>query len=332
MRLRSRLAVTAAFTSTALLLAACEVNVESSRGANSPPPAYRNGGGGTVVQNGTSAPPAYGNGGGGGGATTAPPATPATPATPVTATPANPPPTATTGPTVAPPPTTTGVGGGVVMPASSGVGLPFQRASVGAGGRLAPFVILPAPAPTGPGTRGGDMATPIGRLPLVSGDVDFGTNVQYPDSFKGMVYLLPPGTTSMPAYDAMKAQLALYTRTFEVEPQNFKGLGAPGASPRAQDFGIRYEGFFTTRTAGTYQITVANEDGARLYVDNKLVVDNDGVHPVTYKAGNVDLAVGNHSLRIDYFKAAANPEVCLEVWVHTPSMNANTVMMFAPAL
>ena len=300
----------------------------SSRGANAPPPAYNNGGGGTVVQNGTTAPPAYGNGGGG-GTTTAPPATPvtATP-TPTTA----PPPAATTGPTVAPPPTTAGVGGGVMMPASSGVGLPFQRGTVGPGGRMAPFVILPAPAPAGPGTRGGDMATPVGRLPLVSGDIDFGTNVQYPDSFKGMIYLLPPGTTSMPAYDAMKPQLALYTRTFEVEPQNFKGLGAAGASLRTQDFGIRYEGFFTTRAAGSYQITVANEDGAKLYVDNKLVVDNDGVHVVTYKAGNVDLAVGNHVLRIDYFKAAANPEVCLEVWVHTPSMNANTVMMLAPAL
>ena len=105
-----------------------------------------------------------------------------------------------------------------------------------------------------------------------------------------------------------------------------------GASLRAQDFGIRYEGFFTARAAGTFQITVANEDGAKLYVDNKLVVDNDGMHQVTYKAGNVDLAVGNHLLRIDYFKAATTPEVCLEVWVHTPSMNGTTVMMFNPAM
>lgn len=325
--MRSPLALTA-LASVAFALAACEVNVETSRGANTPPPArpaqpatYGNGGG-TVVQNGTTAPPA----------TPVGTATATTPTTP-------PPATTGAGPVVAPPPTTTGtgtgtagVGGGLVMPASSGVGLPFQRAVVGPGGRLAPYVILPAPAPSGPGSRGGDMATPIGRLPLVSGDVDFGTNVQYPDSFKALVYLLPPGTTSMPVYDSMKPQLAMYTRTFEVEPQNFKGLAAAGASPRTQDFGIRYDGFFTTRTAGTYQITVANEDGAKLYVDNKLVVDNDGVHQVTFKAGNVDLAVGNHVLRVDYFKAATTPEVCLEVWVHVPSMNASTVIMFNPAL
>ncbi len=336
-------------------LAACEVNVVESRGANAPPPnggrtappAYGNGGttappaygnGGTTAppaygNGGTTAPPAYGNGGTtappayGNGGTTAPPAygnggTTAPPAY------GNPPPANTGGPVVAPPPSNVGVGGGVV---ASGAGVPFGRGT-SATGRMAPIMILPTPAPSGPGTRGSDMATPIGRLPLVSGDVDFGTNVQYSDSLKGMVYLLPPGTTSMPNYDALRPQLALWTRTFEVEPQNFAGLGAPGATPRATDFGIRYEGFVTARQAGTFQFTMANEDGAKLYIDNRLVIDNDGVHPVTFKTVNIDLTAAVHLLRVDYFKAGTNREVCLELWVHSPGMRTDAVGMLSPSL
>jgi hypothetical protein len=345
MRLRTLVTSRSVFAALALsALAACEVNVVESRGANAPPangggtapPAYGNGGttappaygnGGTTAppaygNGGTTAPPAYGNGGAtapparGNGGTTAPPAY-GNGGT--TAPPAN-----TGGPVVAPPPSN--VGGGLV---ASGTGLPFGP---GAMGRMRPIQILPTPAPSGPGTRGSDMATPIGRLPLVAGDVDFGTNVQYADSIKGLVYLLPPGTTSMPNYDAMRPQLALWTRTFEVEPQNYAGLNAPGASPRATDFGIRYEGFVTARQGGTYQITMANEDGAKLYIDNRLVIDNDGVHPVTYKTVNVDLTAAVHLLRIDYFKAGTNREVCLEVWVHTPSMQPEAVWMLSPSL
>ncbi|CAN5126729.1 hypothetical protein BH09MYX1_BH09MYX1_41840 [soil metagenome] len=339
-----------ALTALALLVAACEVNVQHQRGARNPPPngnggstappAYGSGGttttgnggttttgnGGTTTtgNGGSTAPPAYGSGGttttgnggttappayGNGGTTTPPPATAATPTTP---------------------PPAYGGGNRVRVPAY-GTGIPYGSGATGAW-RATPIQVVLAPPAAGQGSRRGDMEAPFGRIPLVSGDVDFGTNIQYADSFKGVVYLLPPGTTSMPTFDGMRPQLAMYTRTFEVEPQNFAGLGAPGASLRSSNFGIRYDGVFTTRVAGSYQFSIANEDGARLYIDGRLVLDNDGVHVVTFKVTDVDLTAGSHTLRVDYFKAATSPEVALEVWVHSPTMPTNAVTMLNPSL
>ena len=202
---------------------------------------------------------------------------------------------------------------------------------VGGRGRMHAQHVTPAAAPAGPAIRGTEMMTPQGRLPLISGDIDFGSNVQYPDSFRGTIYLLPPGATALPDLATMKPALALYTRTFEVEPQMFKGLGAAGASLRTNDFAIRFEGFFSTKKAGAYHVSVASEDGARVYVDNKLLVDDDGVHVVTYKEADADLTAGTHLLRVEYFKGSNGKEVNLEIWVKTPDMATGTATMFSPS-
>ena len=209
---------------------------------------------------------------------------------------------------------------------------PATGSTVGGQGVMRGIKITPATAPTGPGSHGTDMVTPQGRLPLVSGDIDFGSNVQYPDSFRGTIFLLPPGTTRLPDLATMKPSLALYTRTFEVEPQNFKGLGASGATLRTNDFAIRYEGFFNTKKAGVYHLALASEDGARVYVDNKLVLENDGIHVVTYKEADIDLTAGTHLLRVDYFKGSTGKEVNLELWVKTPDMATGSATMFSPSL
>ncbi|HEX7602340.1 MAG TPA: PA14 domain-containing protein [Polyangiaceae bacterium] len=244
------------------------------------------------------------------GTTSAPAPAPAPGPTTATATP-----TATATATPAPTSTGTATAGGV-------------------GGRahMRGIRITPAAAPAGPATRGTEVVSAKGRLTVISGDIDFGTNVKYADSFSGTIFLLPPGTTTLPDLTTMTPALALYTRTFEVEPQDFKGLGAPGASLRTNDFAIHYEGFFSTKKAGAYHFDLASEDGARVYIDNKLLLDNDGVHVVTYKAADADLTAGTHLLRVDYFKGSNGKEVNLEIWVRTPDMAPGTATMFAPSL
>ena len=246
---------------------------------------------------------------------------------------ANTPPTSTTTPAPAPAPAP-----GPTDPTPIATATPVPTATtpppadpVGGRGRMHAQHVTPAAAPTGPATHGTEMVTAQGRLPLISGDIDFGSNVQYPDSFRGTIYLLPPGATALPDLAAMKPALALYTRTFEVEPQPFKGLGAAGASLRTNDFAIRFEGFFSTKKAGLYHVSMASEDGARIYVDNKLLVDNDGVHIVTYKEADADLTAGTHLLRVEYFKGSNGKEVNLEIWVKTPDMATGTATMFSPS-
>lgn len=56
---------------------------------------------------------------------------------------------------------------------------------------------------------------------------------------------------------------------------NFEwGLGAPATNINLDNFGVRWTSLQTFPTAGNYQFTVTAEDGARLYINDALLVDS----------------------------------------------------------
>jgi hypothetical protein len=75
-------------------------------------------------------------------------------------------------------------------------------------------------------------------------------------------------------------------------------------SPRSQPeyFGLEYTCFVRIPEDGVYSFFVASDDGSRLFVDNKLLVDNDGLHGMVEKKGVVALSAGLHSLMVQYFQ------------------------------
>ena len=73
--------------------------------------------------------------------------------------------------------------------------------------------------------------------------------------------------------------------------------------PRAQQSGVRFEGFFRVVTAGDYTFLLHSDDGSKLYIDGKPIVDNDGTHAGTSKSGKTRLAAGMRQVTVDYFNA-----------------------------
>ncbi len=68
------------------------------------------------------------------------------------------------------------------------------------------------------------------------------------------------------------------------------------------NFAIRFTGFINIPTTDTYTFTLASDDGSKLYINNSLVVDNDGLHATLgLSSGNVNLASGQHTVTIEYF-------------------------------
>ncbi|GAA0794522.1 family 16 glycoside hydrolase [Spirilliplanes yamanashiensis] len=63
---------------------------------------------------------------------------------------------------------------------------------------------------------------------------------------------------------------------------------------------------------GVYEFRLSSDDGSKLYLDDELVVDNDGLHGVVAKEGSADLTAGFHALRVEYFEAGGGQEVRLE--------------------
>ena len=67
-------------------------------------------------------------------------------------------------------------------------------------------------------------------------------------------------------------------------------------------FGIDYTGYIKIPKDGVYGFYLGSDDGSRLYIDDSLAVDNDGLHSMNEQIGVVPLAAGMHSVRIGFFQ------------------------------
>ncbi len=68
-------------------------------------------------------------------------------------------------------------------------------------------------------------------------------------------------------------------------------------------FGVVYQGFLRIDADGNYNLGLTSDDGSQLYLDDELVVDNDGKHPILNKSNLVPVQKGYHKIKIKYFDA-----------------------------
>jgi hypothetical protein len=162
----------------------------------------------------------------------------------------------------------------------------------------------------GPGVASAQPAT--GKM---TGSNMFGAQSGTPTALKGDVYWLPQSTTKLPDFDKLTPATTLWAEVLNAPKREFTE-GFPGVdAKRLEYFGIRYTGQFVVAAAGDYTFKVFSKDGTKVYVDNALVLDNDGVlgSPVD-KSGPVKLTAGQHSLRVDYFMAGKG-QAALQLFV-----------------
>lgn len=130
----------------------------------------------------------------------------------------------------------------------------------------------------------------------------FGTTVVIPFGLRGLVYHLRRNTATLPDLHKLKPQgQPIYTESLNVPPQRFD-QGFPGVSKRFEWFAIDYTGRFWIDKPATYEFELTSDDGAKLFIDGKLVVDNDGVHAPATQSGTADLRRGIHTMRVEYFQ------------------------------
>ena len=130
-----------------------------------------------------------------------------------------------------------------------------------------------------------------------------------PDSV--FVELVDTGTTATPVpVDAMAFEIfgGLFTSVADFENMTADVVGSTDAfdlsvADGLNLYGVRYTGKLQIDTDATYIFSVASDDGARLYIDGELLVDNDGQHPVIEKSSSVALTAGLHDIVIEYFQS-----------------------------
>ena len=66
-------------------------------------------------------------------------------------------------------------------------------------------------------------------------------------------------------------------------------------------FGAIFNGYLQIDKEGEYTFYNSSDDGSKLFIDNREVVNNDGDHGVVERSGSIKLSVGKHAIRAEYY-------------------------------
>ncbi|MCB0283090.1 MAG: alkaline phosphatase family protein [Calditrichaeota bacterium] len=80
---------------------------------------------------------------------------------------------------------------------------------------------------------------------------------------------------------------------------------------REDHFAVKYESYLQIDKPGIYKFYIWSDDGSKLYINNKEVVDNDGSHSAQMKGGSIELKAGKHPIRVEYFDDYSGQELAL---------------------
>lgn len=129
----------------------------------------------------------------------------------------------------------------------------------------------------------------------------FGTAGNTPFALKGRIYYLDEGADHLPDFSTLRPVGTVSTTVLNVPSQSFE-QGFPGVTDRFEWFAIDYKGAFVIPAPDTYRFRLTSDDGSRLLVDGRQVIDNDGVHGDAAVEGSAELDEGVHSVEVQYFQ------------------------------
>lgn len=239
---------------------------------------------------------------------------------------------------------------------------PVSNASLGADGTLASPVVIEGQQGTGVGEPGrggrGTGGYGIGKhFAHGTGTSDVGfatphiideglgifdTDVMPGRGLIGQVYVpgivierMPDFGTLTPVYTFIAANLDVSIREYT------KGFPTPEMQAVVENFAVRFRGVLAVDTPGKYTFWLLSDDGSKLYIDDTLVIDNDGIHGITRnkgrkdlsentqvswhfgghfmdmgKRGSIELTAGTHPFEIQYFQGPRY-EIALQ-WFYQP--------------
>jgi hypothetical protein len=74
-----------------------------------------------------------------------------------------------------------------------------------------------------------------------------------------------------------------------------------GGTKLKDRFCVVWTGLVRIPKDGRWVFFTVSDDGSRLFIDGKLVVDNDGRHEMREEDGDVQLKAGDHEIRVEYY-------------------------------
>lgn len=243
---------------------------------------------------------------------------------------------------------------------------PVSNASLGEDGELAGPVVIEGQQGTGVGEPGrggrGTGGSGIGKhfahgtgtsevgfaTPHIidEGLGIFDTDVMPGHGLIGQVYVPGIVIERMPDFGALTPVYTFIAANLDVSIREYtKGFPTPEMQAVVENFAVRFRGVLAVDTPGKYTFWLLSDDGSKLYIDDTLVIDNDGIHGITRnkgrkdllstpsvkaqvswhfeghsvdmgKRGSIELTAGTHPFEIQYFQGPRY-EIALQ-WFYQP--------------
>jgi alpha-L-fucosidase len=90
---------------------------------------------------------------------------------------------------------------------------------------------------------------------------------------------------------------------------------SPVLASRQEYVALRFTGYIEIAEAEVYRFLLASDDGSRLLIGDRVVVDNDGLHGLEERDGVIALAGGLHPITVEWFNKTGGAELALRFGV-----------------
>ena len=175
----------------------------------------------------------------------------------------------------------------------------------------------------------GTGASDVGLATLDGIDAGLGifdTDVMAGHGLIGQVYVPGGPIHQMPDFDLLTPVYTFVTTNLDVPNRVYtEGFPTPEMQYVVEDFAIRFRGELAIDTPGLYHFGLYSDDGAKLYIDGTLVVDNDGIHGPKGEKGIITLTAGTHPVEIHYFQGPRH-SIALQ-WYYQPPKEPHSETM-----
>jgi hypothetical protein len=112
-------------------------------------------------------------------------------------------------------------------------------------------------------------------------------------------------------YRDTEHRVVAFTRTDRSIAFDWAGDAPPGMQ-QSDRFSIRWDGRLHIPEPGEYTFYLTSDDGSRLLIDGRQVIDNWGTHSELTKEAVVNLDKGDHPIRVEYFEELGGASIRLE--------------------
>jgi alpha-L-fucosidase len=104
--------------------------------------------------------------------------------------------------------------------------------------------------------------------------------------------------SELPGFDSMKASESGAVKDFDI-----------GLRKGTDYYGFVFNGLVKIPADAIYTFFISSDDGSKLFIDDKLVIDNDGLHGMLEKDGQSPLAKGFHKIKVLFFERSGGDDL-----------------------